>query len=347
MDEEIQKGTLTTKERAIIARSLAALILTESSIQRPLANLANGIKNLRLKSTLLIISEEVKESSVASTIIKREQLFGSLFTEMVKIGHSSGSLPVMLVRLAEYYDQQHTLFRTIVRKIRPPLIISATSIGALISVTAFLIPDIIDKIAATAVPVPAATGIALKTIALFQKAFVPSLIFLPIFFCLTLAVTLFLGRYSSYEKIIWHFPLIGEFIRISRLERFFSALSATVSNGIPEKKALCLSAHESHSRNIIHLLHSAAGRSSVETLEAISGHLEKQHILPPLLKETLRPAGSIYEKATVLKKMAAFYQEIMLSLISPALIILQPLSVMVTGLLILTLIIALYLPFIK
>jgi type II secretory pathway component PulF len=344
MVEIIQKGKLAIRERAIIARSLAALILTESSIGRPLANLAHEIKNSRLKSTLLIISEEVKESSIALSIRKREQLFGSLFIEMVKIGESLGTLPTMLIRLAEYYDQQQNFYYAIIRKIRPPLIVLIGSICALISVMIFLIPGIIDKITTSAVPVPSVTGIALKIIVFFQGAFIPGMVLLPIFFCIALA-GFYLNWFPFFEKIIWHIPLIGALMRHFRLERFFSALSTAISTGIPEKKAIGLAALESKSRSIIQILHPEKNLSSTETMETMSGHLEENNIIPPLIKETIQATDSISETGAVLKKVAAFYQETILSLLSSALIILQPLAVVVTGLVILTLLIALYLPF--
>jgi type II secretory pathway component PulF len=347
MDYLIHTGTLSTKERAIFARSLAALILTESSIERSLANLANGVKSLRLKSTLLIISEEIKVSSVASAIIKKDKLFGSFFTEMVKMGDSSGTLPVVLVRLAEYYDQQLTFFQTIVRKIRPPLIMITGSIGALVSMMIFLIPGIIDKITSTAGPLPKATEFALHTLVFSQKAIVPGLILLLILCFLACALIAYLNRYSSFEKIIWHFPLIGEMIRITRLERFFRALSATFSNGIQEKNAIHLSAYESKSRSIIQLLRPTDTHSSVETLEVLSGHLERHSILPPLIKDSIRPGASISETGAAFRKVAVFYQEKMFSMLCPALILLQPLAVMVTGLLFLSLLLVLYLPFLK
>jgi general secretion pathway protein F len=347
MVETIQKGKLTIRERAIIARSLAALILTESSIGKPLADLAHGIKNIKVKSTLLIISEEVNESTIASAFTKKEQLFGSLFTETVKIGESLGTLPVLLIRLAEYYDQQLNLFHTVVRKIRPPLIMLMGSIGALISVTAFLIPGIIAKITTRVRPLPLATEMALKIIALFQEAIIPGIVILSIVFCLALAAGSSLNRFTFFEKIVWHFPLIGALIRYARLERFFSALSTAISNGIPEKKAIGLAALESESRSIIQILHPATYLSSTETLGTFSGHLVKNNIIPPLIKETIQATDSISETGAALKKVAAFYQETLLSLLSPALIILQPLAVIVTGLVILTLFIALYLPFLK
>jgi type II secretory pathway component PulF len=345
MVETILKGNLTTRERAIIARSIAALILSESSIERPLTNLSHGIKNKRLRLTLLFISEEVKRSSIVSAIIKNEKFFGAFFTEMVKIGDSIGTLPAMLIRLAEYFDQQQNICYTIEKKTVPPFIILTGSIGALISFLAFLIPGILQKIALSSAPRPSATEIALKTIAFFQEVFIPALILLPVFFCITLLSTYFLMKFPSFEKIIWHIPLIGPLIRFFRLERFFSALSTAFLSGIPEKQALRLAVPESKSGSIIHLLQPETKLSSTETLSSLLGHLEKKNIIPPLIKETIQAAGSISTTGEVLKKIAVFYQETMMSRLSPALIFLQPLAVAVTGLAILTLLIALYLPF--
>jgi type IV pilus assembly protein PilC len=347
MIEKIQKGILTIRERAIIARSLAAVILTEPLIGKSLANLAQGIKNHRLKSTLLIISEEVKESSIASTITKREQLFGSLFTEMVKTGDSLGTLPAILIHLAEYYDQQKNFYHAITKKIRPPLIMLMGSIGALFSVMAFLIPGIIGKTTSLARPVPAVTEIALNIIVFFQGAAIPGSAFLLIVFCLALATGFFLNGIPFFEKIVWNIPLIGTLIRHSRLERFFSALSTAISNGVSAEKALNLAALESKSNSIIRMLHLPNNLSATKMIGTMSGYLEKNKILPPLIKETIQATGSISETGAVLKKVATFYQETILSLLSPALIILQPLTVLVTGLVLLTLLIALYLPFLK
>jgi type II secretory pathway component PulF len=345
MIQTIQKGKLPVKVRAMIARSLAALIITEPSIGKQLANLSHGIKNRRLRSTLLFISEEIKKSSVVTAIIKNERLFGTFFTEIVKIGDSMGTLPVMLIHLADYYDQHQNLFHCMIRKTVPPLIMLAGSVGALISLMALLVPVIIHKIATSPAHLPSATEFALKTIAHFQEAFIPGLILLPVFFCIALVSRYCLMRYPFFEKIVWHIPGIGALIRLSRLERFFSALSTALSNGIPEKHALLLSVHESKSRSFIQILHPVTDCSFTETLESLLGHLEKNDIIPPLIKETIQAADSSSGTGAVLKKVTVFYQETMMSLLNPALIILPPLTVAVTGLAILALLLALYLPF--
>lgn len=336
----------TANERALIARFCAATLMTDHSLEHTFTVSGQKIKSNRVRSVFNQIMEDIKKTPLLSSIINREKLLGSLFINVCRFDSSPGTLSKRLILLAEYYETQAIFMGSLKQKIRPSLIVLLGALFALFCVIVFIAPDMAVKIIKSEVHIPSAAAIALSIELFFEKTIFISSFTIPLALILLGYGIIILYKYPPFERFVWNLPLLGSLVRCSHLECFFSSLSLTLAAGISLIDSLSLSADESKSRSIRHVI-ARTTQAETKTLAMVLGYLEKDQILPPFLKDSIHEAETITETIGTLKKIAGFYRESILTQVSPLVIIIQPLIVLCFGFMAFTMLLALSLPFLK
>jgi type II secretory pathway component PulF len=343
MAKQCSHGRLGDSELAGVARSLATLMAAGWPHEKILPAMAERTSQKQVRDALVQISKKTDNAhSLATTFSQWEELFGSLFCEMLRTGETRGTLPATLLRLAEFYEQQRYLTKTVVQKIRQPLLVIAVSIGAIVAVAAYLV-----SCASTTITVSSNRYVILTEIISYLHSR-SALMLLSAFTLIVLVLSTGLlntVRLRPFEKIGWGIPLLGSWVRKARLQRFFLSIATALMGGMTLEPSIKYAIMQSNSGLIRQAI--ISGNSGIpQRLDGLMALLESKKLISPLIKETLKDAGSLVEAGDLLKKIGRFYQESIISSVSAVVIILEPLIIAVTGLLALSLLLALYLPFI-
>ncbi|MBN1128023.1 MAG: type II secretion system F family protein [Chitinispirillaceae bacterium] len=339
-------GQMTIRERSLIARSLAALIVSGSSYEKAFASIAEQTGSGALRSTLLRMHEELKKSDLVSLLKKQEKLFGSLFRTVIETGESTGTTVLSLLRLADYYDQQAHLKKTVTGKIGNSALITIGTIGALLFAAYFLL----DRAEGNAVAETAQQNV-ITSIALAISTFILSfngMVFLLLSAILPLLFItgIFMVRLTVLETVIWKIPLFGEWRRKNALQCFFLTLSLLLTGGVALESAIRCASAESRSGSLCRIFALLAASPPV-TMNSLADLLESQKLIPYLVGKRLSESMPPTDNADLVKKTGLFYQEAIIQSASAAVIVLGPLLIAITGLLLFSLLAALYMPGIK
>jgi general secretion pathway protein F len=131
------------QEVHIATRQLATLLGAGIPLVPALNGLIEQTENRALKTILAQIKDAVNEgNSLTSALTEHPKLFSKIYINMVRAGEASGSLDVVLDRLAEFGETQHALRSRIKAAMLYPLFMAVVGIAVLFLLITFIVPSI-------------------------------------------------------------------------------------------------------------------------------------------------------------------------------------------------------------
>ena len=98
------------KDVAGVTRLMSTLLCAGVTLPESLAALTDQVESPRFKNVLSDIGSKVNEgSSLADAMAAHPKVFSKLYINMVRAGEASGSLETVLIRIADFMDQQEEL----------------------------------------------------------------------------------------------------------------------------------------------------------------------------------------------------------------------------------------------
>lgn len=100
-------GVLTTKINvARITRTLGSLVSSGVGVVEALDIVADSTENLLFKEAIVKASDKVKNGSTIAETLKLYKVFPILVPQMIAVGEETGSLDVILKKVADFYDSE-------------------------------------------------------------------------------------------------------------------------------------------------------------------------------------------------------------------------------------------------
>lgn len=106
-----------------MARTLTTLLYSGLPMVEALEITANTMSNVIVRDALLEAKEEVMKGVPLSEPLKRGKLFPAMVVHMVKIGEETGDMKEMMVKMADYYDEETELATQSLLAAMEPMII--------------------------------------------------------------------------------------------------------------------------------------------------------------------------------------------------------------------------------
>ena len=316
-------------ELSVATRQMSILLGAGVTLVSTLEALISQTSNPVLKKIMAQVKESVNEgNSLASSLSQHPKVFSQIYINMVRAGEASGSLDLVLDRLAEYSEQQHTLRSRFKAALAYPIFMFFVGSGILFFLLTFVVPNITKVFSDMHQTLP------LPTILLIGASG-----FLKAFWWLILAVlagVLILARQFKktpkgnylWDDIKIRVPLFGMINRKIAMARFGRTLGSLLQSGVPLLSALEIV------RNIVNnaLIADVIDKAMVE-IEAgssLAAPLAQNRWFPPItvqmitvgeqsgeLEKMLDKVGDIYEKEVESQIMA------MTSILEPVMILLM------------------------
>ena len=226
--------TLRTKNKDIVlmTRQLATLLEASTPIVDSIDITARQTKNKNLIHILYNLKEDlIQGKRLGNSMKKYPGIFSDTYVSMVSAGDSSGNLDTVFSKLADYLEESASIRQKVISALTYPLILIGFSIVVIISLLAFVLPQVIDQFIKAGAELPFIT----KFLIGISNNIIPILL-----------VITFLsgGSYYIYKKYtkdkknkllvdkkILAIPFLGNFILNSELERFSSTMELLLASG--------------------------------------------------------------------------------------------------------------------
>ena len=223
---------IKNKDIVLMTRQLATLLEAGTPIVDSIDITAKQIRNKNLIQVLFNLKEDlVQGKRLGNSMKKFPGVFSDTYISMVSAGDSSGNLDTVFSKLADYLEESASIRQKVISALTYPLILIGFSLIVIISLLAFVLPQVVNQFIKAGAELPFIT----KFLIGISNNIIPILIVVLFF-----AVGLYY-LYKKYtnnkdnkifiDKKILAIPFLGNFILNSELERFSSTLELLLASG--------------------------------------------------------------------------------------------------------------------
>lgn len=315
------------KHLSVFCRQFATMLASGVTIVSCLDILRQQTQHKRLRIVTAELYEEVQKGLTFSEALKKHKdVFPELMIQMVQAGEASGSLDLVMSRVAVHYEKENRINSRVKSAMVYPTVLSVVCIGVVIFLLTSIMPTFIDMFEGSNVPIPGPTRFLLGFSDLLRHYWY-------IFLLAIVTLVYFSRRYvkSSEGRLVvdgWklRLPVIKGLVQKTASARFTRTMSTLLVSGIPLLQALEDTAGAVGNAVIEKGILSA--REDVRKGSALSVPIRKMGQFPPMVHSMIEigeESGSLDE---ILERTANIYDEEveievqrMLSLLEPIMIV--------------------------
>ena len=215
-------------------RQLATLLSAGLPLVSALSGVLEQAKRPALRKVLSQVRERVKEGmSLASALMEHPAVFPAVYTAMINAGETSGTLELVVERLADFGEQQLDLQRKIRSTLAYPLLMLIVGVGVVVFLMAYVIPRVTQIFVEMKQELPLPTTILIGVSSLFQRYWpVALLVIVGCFFAVRHYVKTDAGR-RRYDRMLLKLPVVGVIVEKVAIARITRTLGTLLHNGVP------------------------------------------------------------------------------------------------------------------
>jgi len=338
-----KKEKIPLKELTVYSRQLSVLIDADLPLIQGLGMLAQQTKNKYFRTVITQVRRDVEAGATLNQAKKKfPKVFDDLYCNLVASGEQSGSLDIMLRRLAEYQERIVKLKAQVKQAMTYPLAIFIFSIVVTIFMLWKVVPIFSGIFEELGADMP-----MLSKIMLAASNFVQSYIF---YMIIGFIGFVFLFRYfkktppgrRAVDTAALKMPLFGKLIEKVALSRVTRTLSTLLSGGVPMMESLKITS--STAGNVILESRIMASRTQVAEGTNLTDAFKDAGQLPLMLTQMVGVGEATGTLDAMLSKLADFYDDEVEATVGGLLSILEPILLIFVGSLIGTIVISMYLP---
>jgi len=338
---------ISAKDVAVFSRQLATMLKSGVPLVMALQIISGGLKNPRMRTVVDKIRAEIEGgSSLYEALEEYPVQFDALYTNLVKAGESAGVLDTILDNIATHKER----IESIKGKIRKALYYPAAVIAVAIIVSSILliyvIPQFESIFKSFGSDLPAFTRMVVDASHFMQEYGIYVL-----FGVVALIVGIIMVKKRS-EKFA-HFidraslkiPIVGSILEQAAIARFCRTLAVTFAAGVPLVDALRIVSGATGNR--VYDLAANRIREDVAVGHQLQLAMQQVGIFPTMVVQMAaigEESGSLDE---MLIKVAEAYEEEVNNAVDALSSLLEPLIIVFVGIVVGTMVIAMYLPIFK
>ena len=150
------------KDIVIMTRQLATLLEANTPIIDALKITADQSNNKNLVQILYNLREDVIQGKrLGLSMQKYPGVFSDTYTSLVTAGDSSGNLDVIFEKLADYLEESAAIKQKVMSALTYPIILIGFSIVVIISLLAFVLPQVVGQFVKAGAELPLITKVLL------------------------------------------------------------------------------------------------------------------------------------------------------------------------------------------
>src|SRR5438270_5875398 len=339
-------GGASNKVLTTFTRQFSTLQDAGLPVLRSLKILERQMKPGVLKNSLMDVVDDVESGSTLSEAFgKHPKCFDRLYVNMVKAGEAGGALEVILQRLADFKEKAQTLKRKIVGAMVYPAVVILVAVSILTFIMVAIIPKFKKIFDDFQMRLPWATETLIQVSMWFSDYWWVLPLFPLGFFLLIKLVRLSrAGSYAVDRCKLW-IPLLGNILEKSIVARTMRTLGTLVASGVPILEALAIVRETSN--NVVFERMFTRVIESIREGDTIAEPLKQSRLVDDMVTNMIEVGEETGDLDTMLYKVADFYDEEVDTLVKGLIAALEPLMIVVLGLIIGAIVISLFLPLIK
>lgn len=341
------RGSVSDKDITLFTRQLSTMMKAGVPLLQSFDIVGKGHSNQAVAKLLADIKADVETGSSLSAAFRKYPLyFDALFCNLVGAGEQAGILDTLLDRLATYKEKILAIKSKIKLALFYPssIIVVAFVITAVIMI--FVIPAFKELFSSFGADLPAPTLVVMAISDIFVKWW------WAIFGALGLGLWFFfytwkrsLKMQSTMDRLILKIPVFGPLIRKATIARFARTMATMFAAGVPLVEALDSVAGASGNR--VYFDATKRIQSEISTGTSLTMAMQNTNVFPNMVLQMTSIGEESGSLDSMLSKVADFYEAEVDDAVDALSSLMEPIIMVVLGVLIGGLVIAMYMPIFK
>ncbi|EJT5914743.1 type II secretion system F family protein [Clostridium perfringens] len=334
------------KDIAVFCRQFYVMLDSGLSIGKALNILIEQCEKPKLREALIGVNGELKRGeTLASSMRKRKDVFPNLLTSMIDAGERSGNLDIILKRMSEYYEKETKIRGKIKSAMIYPIVLGVVAIISITFILTFVMPTFVQMFEENNVDLPMSTKMVLETSKVLGKYGI-------IIFLILVTAIILLGKYLKSEEgqyklssINLKIPVIKKLTQKIIVSRFTRTMGIVSSSGMSLVTSIEIVA--SVVGNKIAEKELLKVKEKVLKGEGLGDSIMNIKIFPPMLASMVKIGEEAGSLDSILDKTADFYDDELEREIKTATALIEPIMIVLMGIIIGFLLISILTPMFK
>lgn len=324
---------------------LSVLLKAGINLKAALELIANSQKKTKNKELIQKIIDNIVSGKSLSEAAKEEKTFTNYEFHSLKIGEETGTLHKVTEQLGHFFYKKNEQRRNLINALTYPIIILSTAILVMLFMLNFVVPMFQDIFKQQNIELPAITKFIIG-LSDFVKSY-GLLLFLGMI--ILFASGFFLKKQLWYNKgrdnLILEIPVIGNFVKMIYVSQFIQAIALLTASKVPLVESIKLV------KQMINFnpLKQALEEVNINILkgDSLSSSLKKNTLFDAKMIALIEVAEETNQNEFIFDRLNKQYSTKVEQYSKQFSIIMEPLIILLVGILVGVILIAMYLPMFK
>ncbi|MCC5810219.1 MAG: type II secretion system F family protein [Ectothiorhodospiraceae bacterium] len=339
-----RKKKITAGDIAVFSRQLATMMGAGVPLVQGLDIVGRGHENPAMQDLVMAIKADVEGgTNLSEALGKHPRHFNELFCNLVEAGESAGVLDTLLDKLATYLEKTESIKKKIKKALFYPAAVLVVAFAVTAILLYFVVPQFESLFTGFGADLPVFTQFVLRLSYLMQDYGLFMLI------GLVAAILLFAEAKKRYPAVT-HFlqraalklPVIGEILHKAAIARYARTLSTMFAAGVPLVEAL--ESVAGATGNVVYSEAVLEMREQVASGQQLQMAMKLANLFPNMVIQMTAIGEESGSLDSMLAKVADFYEEEVDNMIDSLSSLLEPMIMVILGVLVGGLVVAMYLP---
>ena len=330
-------------EIGMMTRQLATLMGAGFPLVSALEAVITQTESTRFKTVLAQLREKIVEGqSLAEALQAYPNIFSAVYTNMIRAGEASGTLELVMERLADISERQEAMKSRIRAAMTYPILMLLLGSAILFFLMTHVVPNITGIFVEMQRTLPAPTRILIEISRFLQRYLLFILLALPF---LAIAIRQVFKTEKGgrlFDQTLFKLPVISSILKKLSAARFAQMLGSLIENGIPLLGALQVVRGITGNRLFGETIDQAA--ENVSKGQGLAHSLRGIDWIPPLAVQMIEVGEQSGELEKMLAKIADFYESQLENQLLGLTALMEPLMIVVMGLIIGFIVLSICLP---
>jgi len=334
------------KDVAVMTRQLSSLLNAGIPLVESIEALTEQLENAKLKAILTEVREEVVAGAkLSDSLGKHPNIFGDLYVNMINAGEASGTLDVVLMRLADFTEGQAALRSKVIGAMVYPVIMTIVGFALLSMLLVYVVPKVTQIFEDMNEALPLPTRLLMAVSGMLQHYWYLILLGIPVvIFLIRKLMKTPKGR-AWWDAKSLKIPLFGKLQLMIIVSRFARTLATLLASGVPLMNAMDITRNLVTNTKLRKIIEKT--RDEVREGANMADPLIKSGAFPPIVTRMIAVGERTGELEKMLERVADNYDTEVDTTVSTLTTILEPVMILVMAGVVSFVVMSILLPILK